>query len=61
MNQVTEIITLILGISVLTLLINRSADSSRLIATSTQGLNSILRTITLQNNMFGSGYGGGQF
>lgn len=61
MNQVTEIITLILGISVLTLLINRSQDSSRLIATSTQGLNSILRTITLQNNMYGSGFGGGQF
>lgn len=57
MNQVTEIITLILGISVLTLLINKSVDSSRLISTSTQGLNSILRTITLQNNMYGSGFG----
>ena len=61
MNQVTEIITLILGISVLTLLINRSADSSRLIATSGQTLNSLIRTITLQNNMFGAGFGGGQF
>lgn len=61
MNQVTEIITLILGISVLTLLINRSGDSARLIQTSTQGLNSILRTITLQNGMYGAGFGTGQF
>lgn len=57
MNQVFEIITLILTISVLTLMINRSSDASRLITTSGNTLNNLIRTITLQNNAYGSGFG----
>ena len=61
MNQITDIITMILSIAILTLLINRAQSTAGLIQTSGATFNSILRTITLQNNSFGSGFGGGSF
>jgi hypothetical protein len=50
MNDVVKIITVILGISILTLIINRANDSVALINASAGGFNSILKTITLQGN-----------
>ena len=48
MSDIVKIITVILGISVLTLIINKASDSVSLIEASTSGFNSILKTITLQ-------------
>lgn len=50
MSDVVKIITVILGISILTLIINKASDSVKLIEASTNGFNSILQTITLQGN-----------
>lgn len=50
MNDVVKIITVILGISILTLIINRAKDSVSLINASVNGFDSILKTITLQGN-----------
>jgi hypothetical protein len=48
MNDVVKIITVILGIAVLTLIINKANDSVALITASGGAFNSILKTITLQ-------------
>jgi hypothetical protein len=50
MSDITKIITVILGIAVLTLIINRASDSVSLIQAASSGFNSILKTITLQGN-----------
>lgn len=50
MSDLVKIITVILGISVLTLIINRASDSVSLINASAGGFNTILKTITLQGN-----------
>lgn len=48
MKDITNIITVILGIAVLTLIINKASDSVSLIQAFSNGFNSILKTITLQ-------------
>jgi hypothetical protein len=48
MSDVVKIITIILGISVLTLIINRASDSANLIKVSGNAFTDILKTITLQ-------------
>lgn len=48
MNKISEIITLILSIAVLTLLINKATDTAKLFDAGGGALNKILRTITLQ-------------
>lgn len=48
MTELSKIISVILGIAVLTLIINKAQDSVSLINASSNGFNSILRTITLQ-------------
>jgi hypothetical protein len=48
MNDVVKIITVILGIAVLTLIINKASESVSLINASGNAFNSILKTITLQ-------------
>jgi hypothetical protein len=50
MIDVVKIITVILGIAILTLIINRASDSVSLINASGNAFNSILKTITLQSN-----------
>lgn len=50
MNDVVKIITVILGIAVLTLIINKASDSVSLITATGNAFNSILQTITLQGN-----------
>ena len=49
MSDVVKIITIILGIAVLTLIINKASDSANLIKTSASAFDSILKTITLQS------------
>jgi hypothetical protein len=48
MKEIENIVTIILGIAVLTLIINKASDSVSLINSATGGFNTILRTITLQ-------------
>lgn len=48
MNDIVKIITVILGISILTLIINRASDSANLIKTSGNAFTDILKVITLQ-------------
>jgi hypothetical protein len=48
MSDVTKIITLILGIAVLTLLINKASNSVSLIQAAGNAFNGILKTITMQ-------------
>lgn len=48
MNQVTQIIMVILGISILTLIINKASDSVSLINAFGNAFNGILKTITIQ-------------
>lgn len=48
MSDVVKIITVILGISIITLIINKASDSVSLINASGSAFNSILKTITLQ-------------
>lgn len=48
MSDVVKIITIILGISVLTLIINKASDSVNLIKVSGNAFTDILKTITLQ-------------
>lgn len=50
MSDIVKIITLILGIAVLTLIINKASDSVALIAAGGDAFNGILKTITLQGN-----------
>jgi hypothetical protein len=49
MKGIENIITVVLGIAVLTLIINKASDSVSLINASATGFNNILRTITLQS------------
>jgi len=51
---VFELAMAMLGIAVLTLLINRSGDTQTVIGAATGGFNALLRTLTLQGNS-GSG------
>lgn len=53
MEDVVKIITVILGIAVLTLIINKASDSVSLIGAFGNAFNGILKTITLQNSTFG--------
>jgi hypothetical protein len=48
MKGIENIVTVILGIAVLTLIINKASDSVSLINAASGGFNSILKTITLQ-------------
>jgi hypothetical protein len=48
MDNITKVVTIILGIAVLTLIINKASDSVSLINAASTGFNSILKTITLQ-------------
>lgn len=48
MSDISKIISVILGIAVLTLIINKASDSVSLINAGASGFNSILKTITLQ-------------
>lgn len=48
MSDIVKIITIILGISVLTLIINKASDSANLIKTTGTAFDGILKTITLQ-------------
>lgn len=48
MSDISKIVSVILGISVLTLIINKASDSVNLINAGTTGFNNILKTITLQ-------------
>jgi hypothetical protein len=48
MSDVVKIITIILGIAVLTLIINKASESVSLITASGNAFNSLLKTITLQ-------------
>ena len=46
-----EIATGLLGIALIALLVNRSQNVSQLVSSVTQGFNSLLQTVTLQNGM----------
>jgi hypothetical protein len=48
MSDISRIITVILGIAVLTLIINKASDSVSLITAFGNAFNSILKTITIQ-------------
>lgn len=50
MDDVYKIVTVILGIAVLTLIINKASDTENLITVSGNAFNGILKTITLQGN-----------
>ena len=50
MDDVSKIIMFILGISIITLIINRANDSVSLINAGGNAFNGILKTITLQGN-----------
>jgi len=50
MSDVVKIITVILGIAVLALIINRASDSVSLINATGNAFTGILKTITLQGN-----------
>lgn len=53
MKDFTKIVSLILGISVITLLVNRSQDSSRVIREAGGTFNTLLQTLTLQSSNIG--------
>lgn len=50
MDDVVKIVMFILGISILTLIINKASDSVSLINASGNAFQGILNTITLQGN-----------
>lgn len=50
MSEVAKIVTVILGIAILTLIINKASDSVSLINAGGNAFDKILRTITLQGN-----------
>lgn len=48
MSDIMKIVSIILGIAVLTLIINKASDAANLITVSGNAFNGILKTITLQ-------------
>jgi len=52
-SGIMEIITALIGIALITLLVNKADNASKLIQTGGDTLNTLLRTVTLSN-----GYGG---
>lgn len=52
---VLEIVSMILGIALVTLILNRSGDAKGLISTSANSLDMLVRTITLQNGGVNTG------
>ena len=55
LNNVFEIATLLIGVALVTLLVNRQANTVPVIQAATSGFDQLLRTVTLQN-MGGAGY-----
>ncbi len=53
MDEIFGIATLMIGVAVITLLLNKSANTVEVIKTSTSGFNNLLKTLTLQA---GNGY-----
>lgn len=50
-SGIMEIATALLGIALIALLVNRASDTSKIIETSGNTFNDLLKTITLQNGM----------
>lgn len=50
-SGIMEIATALLGIALIALLVNRASDTSKIIETSGNTFNDLLKTVTLQNGM----------
>ena len=54
-RNLVEIAALLIGVALIALLLNKSSGTVEIIKAGTKGFNSLLQTVTLQNN-FGGGY-----